>query len=120
MYFKLLLFLYIHTATGQPLTCEENQFKCMHRCIPISWRCDGDYDCVDEDDKTDEENCRKCDFFIGIIIMKCTVSKTQGHVSWLLANRMKRQNPTRTKSVGYLGKKMKYHLFRLLRIYKHV
>lgn len=78
MYFKLLLFLYIHTATGQPLTCEENQFKCMHRCIPISWRCDGDYDCVDEDDKTDEENCRKCDFFIGIIIMKCTVSKTHG------------------------------------------
>lgn len=63
MYFKLLLFLYIHTATGQPLTCEENQFKCMQRCIPISWRCDGDYDCVDEDDKTDEENCRKCDFF---------------------------------------------------------
>lgn len=38
----------------------------------------------------------------------------------ILANRMKRQNPTRTKSVGYLGKKMKYHLFRLLNIYKHV
>lgn len=43
-----------------------------------------------------------------------------GHVSWLLANRMKRQNPTRTKSVRYLGKKMKYHLIRLLNIYKHV
>lgn len=67
MYFKLLLFLYIHTATGQPLTCEENQFKCMHRCIPISWRCDGDYDCVDEDDKTDEENCRKCDFLLELL-----------------------------------------------------
>lgn len=50
----------------------------MYWCILISWRCDGDYDCVDEDDKIDEENCCKCDFFIGIIIMKCIVSKIYG------------------------------------------
>lgn len=53
----LVHFTYSETATHQPLTCEDNQFKCMRRCIPISWRCDGDYDCVDEDDKTDEANC---------------------------------------------------------------
>lgn len=35
----------------------------MYWCILISWRCDGDYDCIDEDDKIDEENCCKCDFF---------------------------------------------------------
>lgn len=51
----------------QRLTCEENQFKCMRRCIPISWRCDGDYDCIDEDDKTDEANCRKCDFLLELL-----------------------------------------------------
>lgn len=50
----------------------------MYWCILISWRCDGDYDCVDEEDKIDEENCCKCDFFIGIIIMKCIVSKIYG------------------------------------------
>ena len=39
----------------------------MKRCIPISWRCDGDYDCVDEDDKTDEANCRKYFFKFWVI-----------------------------------------------------
>ncbi|XP_022317030.2 low-density lipoprotein receptor-like isoform X2 [Crassostrea virginica] len=48
---------FCNTDADATLTCEDNQFKCMRRCIPISWRCDGDYDCVDEDDKTDEANC---------------------------------------------------------------
>ncbi|XP_056018220.1 low-density lipoprotein receptor-related protein 4-like isoform X2 [Ostrea edulis] len=53
-------FQYSNTAESEPpLVCEENQFKCMRRCIPMSWRCDGDYDCIDEDDKTDEANCQK-------------------------------------------------------------
>ncbi|XP_061175466.1 very low-density lipoprotein receptor-like isoform X1 [Saccostrea echinata] len=50
-------FAYSNTGESEPLVCEDNQFKCMRRCIPESWRCDGDYDCIDEDDKSDEENC---------------------------------------------------------------
>lgn len=66
---NILNYFYSFTniATDQPLICEENQFKCMRRCIPISWRCDGDYDCIDEDDKTDEANCRKCDFLLELL-----------------------------------------------------
>lgn len=120
MYFKLLLFLYIHTATGQPLTCEENQFKCMHRCIPISWRCDGDYDCVDEDDKTDEENCRKCDFFYWnyyneMYSKQDTWDMFRGSLptGW-------KDKTQQELNQSDIWKKMKYHLFRLLNIYKHV
>ena len=57
--------LFFSKDADATLTCEENQFKCMRRCIPLSWRCDGDYDCIDEDDKTDEANCRKYFLILG-------------------------------------------------------
>lgn len=42
--------------TPQPLTCSADQYQCAyaHQCIPRSWRCDGEPDCVD---KSDEESC---------------------------------------------------------------
>ncbi|XP_023209817.1 prolow-density lipoprotein receptor-related protein 1-like [Centruroides sculpturatus] len=33
-------------------TCPSNYFRCKSgRCIPLSWKCDGDYDCTDKDDE---------------------------------------------------------------------
>ena len=36
--------------------CSDSQFDCGDRCIPRSWRCDGDNDCANG---TDEQNCRE-------------------------------------------------------------
>ncbi|CAN9506358.1 unnamed protein product [Ophioblennius macclurei] len=43
-------------VTPQPLTCAADQFQCryLHQCVPESWRCDGEPDCVD---LSDEEAC---------------------------------------------------------------
>lgn len=40
--------------------CEEtDMFKCKNgnSCIPLGWKCDGDFDCLD---KSDEINCGMC------------------------------------------------------------
>lgn len=35
--------------------CEDNEFPCdKERCIPMSGRCNGEFDC---DDQTDEQHC---------------------------------------------------------------
>ncbi|ULU04994.1 hypothetical protein L3Y34_017620 [Caenorhabditis briggsae] len=43
---------------GEPTkACKADSFKCEdNRCIPMSWRCDGDIDCQNEED---EKNCPK-------------------------------------------------------------
>ncbi|UYV67340.1 VLDLR [Cordylochernes scorpioides] len=44
-------------ATGPTSRCSSTQFDCLNgRCIPATFRCDGDNDCYDH---TDELNCRK-------------------------------------------------------------
>ena len=39
-------------------SCSEKQFQCFgnKRCIPLTWRCDGDNDCG-KSDASDEANC---------------------------------------------------------------
>lgn len=34
--------------------CSSEEFECDRKCVPASWRCDGDRDCADG---TDELNC---------------------------------------------------------------
>ncbi|KAK1172073.1 MAM and LDL-receptor class A domain-containing protein 1 [Acipenser oxyrinchus oxyrinchus] len=42
--------------TPQPLTCSPDSFQCqyVYECIPLTWLCDWEPDCVDE---SDESNC---------------------------------------------------------------
>uniref|UniRef100_A0A8C2FHJ3 Low-density lipoprotein receptor domain class A n=1 Tax=Cyprinus carpio TaxID=7962 RepID=A0A8C2FHJ3_CYPCA len=39
-----------------PQTCHREHFKCSYlfECIPLSWHCDGEVDCLDS---SDEERC---------------------------------------------------------------
>jgi hypothetical protein len=42
------------------VTCKPEDFSCggrVNRCIPNSWRCDGQMDC---ENGSDEQGCRKC------------------------------------------------------------
>ena len=44
------------------LSCSALEFTCSNRCIPLTWRCDGDKDCSEGDD---ENGCREyCSFYI--------------------------------------------------------
>ncbi|VDM24827.1 unnamed protein product [Toxocara canis] len=48
------------------ITCEKDQFKCSEwkghaaMCIPMSWKCDGQNDCVDMSDEKDCDKNRTC------------------------------------------------------------
>ena len=42
-------------------TCSPNDFQCNNsRCVHKSWLCDGDDDCLDNSDETNDQ-CRKLD-----------------------------------------------------------
>ncbi|XP_049338853.1 MAM and LDL-receptor class A domain-containing protein 1 [Astyanax mexicanus] len=43
-------------VTSTPPTCDPESFQCVYllECVPLSWRCDGEADCVD---RSDEEGC---------------------------------------------------------------
>jgi hypothetical protein len=45
--------------------CSFQQFECIDKskCIPLSWKCDGDSDCRDHSDETD---CGKYQFWLNV------------------------------------------------------
>ncbi|XP_022106372.1 low-density lipoprotein receptor-related protein 6-like [Acanthaster planci] len=48
------------STCGDPPTCSTKEFTCVsdsNLCVPLSWRCDSDFDC---DDHSDEEDCPFC------------------------------------------------------------
>ena len=42
-------------------TCGEHEFSCSnHKCIPLSLKCNGENDCGDNSDETDECKGKTC------------------------------------------------------------
>ena len=60
-------------------TCRSNQFRCSSsgRCIPMSWKCDGDNDCPNGEDESKYLRCRKDNivfiFFQNSLINTCRI-----------------------------------------------
>ena len=48
--------------------CDDNEFTCTERCIPETWRCDGDRDCVGGED---ERGCGV--YFLTLTVEGCGV-----------------------------------------------
>ena len=49
--------LYTHTGTTHK-PCKESEFQCNNgQCIPSTWGCDGEEDCINGEDEQQEECC---------------------------------------------------------------
>ena len=60
----------LHTFCGadetgcKNVTCEANQHQCTNgRCIPMTWKCDGENDCGDGSDEGDSCAEKTCAYF---------------------------------------------------------
>lgn len=53
-------------CTFSDITCDKDQFVCeeykghARMCIPMTWKCDGQNDCVDMSDEKDCQKTRTC------------------------------------------------------------
>lgn len=63
------------------MQCSIHQFHCIHssECIPLSWQCDGQFDCGDQTDENqcDPVNCTTHNSF------KCLSSSTCVPFDWV-------------------------------------
>lgn len=61
---NLFVFQFADEADCKNVTCEASQFSCTNdRCIPMTWKCDGENDCGDSSDEGDFCAEKTCAYF---------------------------------------------------------
>ena len=63
-FLQLIIFLCLDETGCTNVTCEASQFRCGNgRCIPLTWKCDGENDCGDSTDEGDSCGIKTCEYF---------------------------------------------------------